>query len=168
MIMPQEATHVWTSGMYSLVFDFNLPIESVKSLTCKGVDRGVWLGRAEVTLGTCQPSLWTSVASTWVAGTLGTVSASSTTTGTQVVSASMQHQWQRLASFRSHDFPNAQLHVPARPFLLCLQPLHPRHSHMAVLRQQTTEASPTLEPKWLRTYIYIYIYIYIHIYIYEA
>ena len=139
--------------MYSLPFDFNLPTESVKSLTFKGADR-VWLGRAEVTLGTCQPGMWTLVAGTWVV---------KQRLAKQVVSASMAHQKQRLASFRSRFFPISQLHVPARPFLLCLQALHPRHSHMAVLRQQTTEASPTLEPKWLRTYIYIYIHTYIHI-----
>ena len=159
--------------MYSLPLDFNLPTESVTSLTFKGVDR---LGRAEVTLpmGTWVVTASATTTGTWVVFALATttgktwvVSASATTTGTQVVSASMQHQWQRLASFRSHDFPNAQLHVPARPFLLCLQPLHPRHSHMAVLRQQTTEAKPTLEPKWLRTYIYIYIYIYTYIYTHQ-
>ena len=90
--------------MYSLEFDFNLPTESVKSLTVKGVDQ-VWLGRAEVTLGA---QVVTSVAGTWVvtasATTTGTwvVSALATTTGeTWVVSASAStaHQWQRLARF---------------------------------------------------------------------
>ena len=127
-----------------------------------------------MTLGTWVVTASATTTGTWVVFALATttgetwvVSASATTTGTQVVSASMQHQWQRLACFRSRSFPIGQLHVPARPFLLCVHPLHPRHSHMAVLRQQTSferRLAPHLSQNgYGRIYIYIYIYTYIHL-----